>query len=46
MISEGLEKTMVEIRRHIHAHPEPGFEETATKTYLLEKLTHIGVSSS
>lgn len=33
-----------EIRRHLHAHPELSFEETATAQYISEKLTAHGIS--
>ena len=34
------------LRRHIHAHPEPGFEETSTQQLLTTMLTDVvGVSA-
>lgn len=32
---------MQELRRHIHAHPEPGFEEVATAALIVEQLSQI-----
>lgn len=41
-ISEILDD-MVALRRHIHAHPEPGFEETETQARLLEEVRALGL---
>lgn len=37
-----IEKEMVSLRHHIHAHPELGFEEFATSTLVAERLTEWG----
>ncbi len=34
---------ITEIRRHIHTHPELGFEEVKTSEYIAAKLTEIGI---
>ncbi|TVP93449.1 M20 metallopeptidase family protein [Alkalibacterium sp.] len=43
---EELEKNYADTvawRRHLHAHPEPSFEEKETAKYVLEKLESFGV---
>lgn len=34
---------VVEIRRHLHQHPELSFEETETSAYLQEQLSQLGI---
>ena len=41
-IIEDLTPKMVEVRRHLHAHPEPSGNELATTRYLQEQLTCAG----
>ena len=43
MSSEYLDE-IIGIRRHIHAHPELGFEEFHTSDFIAEQLTAIGIS--
>ena len=38
---DGLFSTMATIRRHIHNHPEPGFEEVKTNEFLRSVLTAL-----
>ena len=38
-----LHAEMTEWRRHLHAHPEFGFEETATSTFVAKKLREFGL---
>ena len=33
----------VAMRRHLHQHPEPSFEEKETAAYIAEKLREYGV---
>jgi amidohydrolase len=40
--ARALAPELVEIRRHIHAHPELSFEETETAKYVVETLTRLG----
>ena len=37
-------ETLVEIRRHLHAHPEPSGEERDTTLYLYQRLDDLGFS--
>src|ERR1700722_12084657 len=37
-----LQKEIVELRRHIHAHPELSFNENETAKLAAEKLTALG----
>ena len=37
-----LQSEIVEVRRHIHAHPELSFEENATASYAAAKLKELG----
>jgi len=39
-----LEQELRRIRRKIHAHPELGFEETATASFVAERLKELGFS--
>ncbi|MCA9024357.1 MAG: amidohydrolase [Planctomycetaceae bacterium] len=41
----GLEARLIEIRRHLHAHPEPSKEERETSKYLVEQLNDAGLTS-
>lgn len=34
---------MVRVRRHLHAHPEPSFEEVATGAFIASELRRVGV---
>ncbi len=38
-----LQRRMVEIRRHLHQHPEPSGEETETTAYLAEIVNETGL---
>lgn len=38
-----LEPRLIDIRRHLHAHPEPSGEEIETTIYLNQILTEIGI---
>lgn len=40
--SRELQKEIVELRRHIHAHPELSYEEHATSKLAAEKLKELG----
>ena len=42
---EQLEGRLVEIRRHLHAHPEPSCEEQETSRYISEQLNAAGVDA-
>lgn len=42
-LTENFEKT-VEMRRYLHQHPEPSFEEKETATYIVEKLRSYGIA--
>ncbi|MGQ9862995.1 MAG: M20 metallopeptidase family protein [Bacteroidia bacterium] len=37
---------VITIRRHLHQHPEPSFQEFHTQKYLQEVLTRIGLEST
>ncbi|QDU78991.1 putative hydrolase YxeP [Polystyrenella longa] len=39
-----LSSRLIEIRRHLHAHPEPSGEEIQTTTYLTELLQAVGLN--
>lgn len=39
-----LVPAMIEVRRHLHAHPEPSGEERQTAGFLAERLTAVGLS--
>lgn len=41
--AERLAPTLVAWRRHLHQHPELGFEENRTAAYVVERLEAIGV---
>ena len=34
----------VEMRRHLHRHPELSFHETATSAYVEERLAAMGIT--
>lgn len=38
-----LQQQMTEWRRHLHAHPELGYEEVGTSAFVSDKLTEFGV---
>lgn len=40
-----LEKDIIEIRRHIHAHPELSYQELETSSFIAEKLQTWGYPS-
>src|SRR5262249_20406344 len=39
-----LEPAMIEVRRHLHAHPDPSGEERRTVQFLADRLRAAGVS--
>lgn len=41
---ERRQPELVSVRRHLHAHPELGFNEHATTQFLVDKLTSAGLS--
>ena len=41
-----LESKLVDVRRHIHAHPEPSGEETETSRFLARQLNEAGLSAA
>lgn len=43
-IDTDLKKWMVDIRRHIHKHPELSFQEEKTSLFIQEKLKQIGIT--
>lgn len=42
---EQLEARLIEVRRHLHAHPEPSREERETSLFLAEQLTNAGLDA-
>ena len=38
-----LEQTLVEIRRHLHAHPEASGEEVETSEHIAQRLAEVGL---
>lgn len=40
---KALEKNIIEIRRHIHAHPELSYQEFETSSFVAEKLETLGI---
>ena len=42
---EELEQTLIDVRRHLHAHPEPSCEERETSRYLAEQLNAGGIKA-
>lgn len=38
----GLEATLIKVRRHLHAHPEPSGEEVRTTEFLAQQLAELG----
>jgi len=42
--SLGFYPQVIEIRQHIHQHPEPSFEEFKTSAYLQSKLSEAGIA--
>ncbi|CAG0907160.1 unnamed protein product, partial [Cyprideis torosa] len=43
VVGSNLELWLRQVRRHIHAHPELGFQEHKTAAFIEEKLDQIGV---
>jgi amidohydrolase len=41
----GLEPRLIDIRRHLHAHPEASREERETSQYLCERLHEAGIAA-
>ena len=44
--SQGLYPQLVELRRHLHRHPELSFKEYKTSAYLQERLREAGIKFS
>ncbi|WP_119300691.1 M20 aminoacylase family protein [Dongia deserti] len=42
---QGIQSEMTEWRRHLHAHPELGFEEHATAHFIAERLRGWGIDT-
>jgi amidohydrolase len=42
--SKAIQSELIEIRRHLHQHPELSFEEFQTSVFLKEKLKNEGIS--
>lgn len=42
-VSQTLIDEIIELRRHLHAHPELGFEEHDTSTLVAKTLTQLGI---
>jgi len=42
-MSPSLLQEVTKIRRHLHQHPELGYEETGTAQLIHEQLTHLGI---
>ena len=40
-----LEPRLIEVRRHLHAHPEPSREELETSQFICEQLRAAGISA-
>ena len=43
VLSEKFLPEIIQIRRHIHAHPELSFEEYNTSKFISEKLKELGI---
>jgi amidohydrolase len=41
--AKALQPKLVEMRRHLHAHPELGFQEYRTSQYVSDRLTALGI---
>jgi len=41
--SQAIKEKIIEVRRHIHQHPELSYEEINTAAYLAEQLDNLGV---
>ena len=41
--ARALQPKLVQLRRHIHAHPELGFQEFQTGQFVSDTLTSLGV---
>ncbi|MDP3487485.1 MAG: amidohydrolase [Bacillota bacterium] len=39
----GVEQEVIQLRRHLHANPEVGYEEHATSSFVAEKLREYGL---
>jgi amidohydrolase len=42
-LAQQLSPTFVEVRRHLHAHPELSYQEIQTSAYVQEQLKKIGI---
>lgn len=42
-LSEEIQPEIIEIRRHLHAHPELSYEEYETSRYVAERLKSFGI---
>jgi hippurate hydrolase len=42
-LAQQLSPTFVEVRRHLHAHPELSYQEVQTSAYVQEQLKKIGI---
>ena len=42
-VDHKLHKWMIDIRRHIHRHPELAFKEIETSSYICKKLDELGI---
>lgn len=43
-LSNDLFNELVEVRRHLHAHPELSFQEKETSAFIAKKLSEAGIS--
>ena len=41
--ARALQPKLVQMRRHIHMHPELGFQEVQTSQYVSDQLTALGI---
>lgn len=44
MISSSLKEKLVKIRRHLHAHPEIGYQERETTDFIGKQLDELGIT--
>jgi hippurate hydrolase len=44
MIDQTLEHDMIEWRRHLHRHPELGFDEHKTAAFVADRLEEVGIT--
>ena len=42
-LSHRYRENLIAHRRHLHAHPEPSFEEFATREYIVSVLKNAGL---